>query len=115
MKVFHPLRFAGYYQGHLPLRVLGCDARGTVAGMAGLRLYATQGKHKPPGTVTPVGTQCQDPHHVKAADDFAARTQSNFRAQLHPAQSVVHQVQALQHGHTHVVGKLQRSCSRAAF
>ena len=95
MKVFHPLRFTGYHQGHLPLRVLGGDARGAVAGMAGLRLYATQGKHEPSGTVAPVGTQGQDPNHVKAADDFAARTQSNFRAQVHPAQSVVHQVQAL--------------------
>ena len=115
VKIFHPLGFAGYHQGHLALGVLCGDPRRTIPRVTGLRLYATQGKHETSGAVAPVGAQRQGANNVKTADDFAARTQANLRAQVHAYQGVVHQTQALQHGHAHVVRKFQRRGPCAAF
>ena len=74
MEVFHPLGFAGYHQGDLPLRVLGGDTGGAVTRVTGLRLYAAQGEHETSGAVAPVGTQRKGANNVKTADDFAACT-----------------------------------------
>ena len=43
-----------------------------IAGMAGLRLNATQGKHEAARTVAPICAQSYRPEHIETTDNFAA-------------------------------------------
>ena len=83
VKVKHAVSFGGHMQGFLAVRILRGYPRGAVAGVAGLRLNATQCKHKAACRVAPVSAQRHHADDIKRADHFASAAQANTLAQVH--------------------------------
>ena len=115
VKVKHPCGFVCHYQRLLAQRVLRGYPRRALAGMAMLRLYAAQGKHKASRAVAPVRTQCHHPGNVKGTDYLARAANFDALAQARTAQRVVHQEQPFLQGRAHVVGELHRCRAGATF
>ena len=115
MKFAYALSFVWHDQGHLAHWVLCGDAGWAISRVTGLRLDATQGKHKTTRTIAPICAQGQYPCHVKSAHNFAAGTEFDVIAQACPHQGVVNQTQAFLQRHAQVVRKFQGRSTGAAL
>ena len=72
MEILYALRLVGHHQGNLPFGVLGGYPCRAIAGVACLRLNATQSKHKAARTVAPICAQSHRSDDIETTDNFAA-------------------------------------------
>src|SRR3546814_20899324 len=93
MEAGYALRLVAYHQGGLALGVLSGDTSGAFARMAGLRLYASDGKHETARAVAPVGPHRPDPRHVERPADLARGAPFDLVAPAYADQRVVVQAQ----------------------
>uniref|UniRef100_A0A1I8ACY5 Phenol hydroxylase n=1 Tax=Steinernema glaseri TaxID=37863 RepID=A0A1I8ACY5_9BILA len=84
-------------------------------GMAALRLDAADGEHEAARRVHPVGAQGQHAGDVERADDLAGGADAHLVAQVQAHQGVVHEHQALAHGHADVVAEFAWRSAGAPF
>ena len=70
MKLEYPFRLIRHHQCAHAVGILRAHTRWAVAGVAGLRLQATQRKHKATCGITPIGTHRDGAGDVECGNDF---------------------------------------------
>src|SRR6516165_8361711 len=80
VKIRHALRFIRYHQSPLPDAVLGCNASGTVIGVALLRLNAADREHEAAGCVAPIGAKGHYARHIESGGDLSGGSELDFVA-----------------------------------
>ena len=115
VEVEHPLRLVGDDQSPLSPRVLGGHADRARVGMAPLGLDATDSEHETACRVAPV---CADRHpgsDSERGDDFRAASKLDSIPKSTAYEHVVGKQQPLGQGCSHMIEKLDRTGTCAAF
>lgn len=115
VEIVDSLGLVGDDERALAHRVLRRHADGAAVRVARQRLDAAEREHESASRVGPVGTERDDRRDIEGADDLAGGADLDPAPQTGTDEGVVHEEQALPHGHAQVVRELDGCGSRSAL